>query len=783
MKRKGLLLTGILAGLGAFALVLGTAKSPLKADASLTSHIYLDDNFNDAEFRGSVDGSKWVANGSHIKQASEGESFIQNPGGNDAGGECLFFGFKEVQTNVQVIQFDLKLPEDLDVARGDWIGVKFLKDPITISNMSDHCYEHAMSILGKDVAQLTPGFSTNKNGNTIEGMTTYSDMRGKWVSYRIEPQTNTTAKLYLAKQGVAFDTTKYFTLTVSDSNNDFINCQFGIQTVHPAPKICLDNFYIKTNSLEVSYTFETFDEEASILGHFKKYDSTPSYKLMGSSALEIPTATGANESLVSKRVVNAAAQDAPGEVKVIDSSFKVHIPSGAASTDTVSVAFGLDETNSALNTAGIVAEFSKSSVKLSLMEGNAQVLESAAGASEVTSENMAAVSLVVLKNGNLQLKINDAVKVSLQGKVEKFIGHFGVFASASPAVLMEVDDFHVGYETYYVPVTKSVTHNFSNNFWGNEGYEDFYIGTDHVGVLDAIDGKLTYERCADGAMFGSAHQYDCFILDYKLCTVKVGPEPDDPNEIIQDYTRQGKWSGLDLSREVREFSQYGRYLMLLVTIVPKDGQDKVYVDPWVNPAYSNYNADYNQVCKDMIRSPIDAELFRKIQYDGVTTFKEDIKEEDYLCFRWISYGDRIEFYLKTNSEIEFTKYATFRNIDLAGYFCLTCTGYTTLQYDDFSMANTSPIYTCANNEAPETIIQTETQVIYDAGNVDVNLEEEIKINTEETSKKDSESSTENKSSGGLCGGNIIASSILLSSLSLCGAGLLVIRKKGKKHEK
>ena len=99
------------------------------------------------------------------------------------------------------------------------------------------------------------------------------------------------------------------------------------------------------------------------------------------------------------------------------------------------------------------------------------------------------------------------------------------------------------------------------------------------------------------------------------------------------------------------------------------------------------------------------------------------------------------------------------------------------------MANTSPIYICADNEVPETIIQTETEVIYDAGNVDVNLEEEIKINTEEQSEKKDESGNSSQNSGGFCGGNIIASSILLSSLSLCGAGLLVIRKKGKKHEK
>ena len=783
MNKKSVLFTGILAGLGAFGLTLGVAKSPIKADAALTSHVYLDDNFNDAAFRGSYDDAKWVANGSHIRQAAEGESFLQNPGGNDAGGECLFFGFKEVLTNVQLIQFDLKLPENLDIVRGDWIGVKFLKNEITADTLSIHCYEHAMSILGKDISQLTPGFSISKNGNSVEGMTTYSDMRGKWVSYKIVPTNSTSAKLYLTKQGEAFNESQYFTLNNGDATlTDFVNCQFGIQTVHPAPQIALDNFVIKADGVDVSYSFETFDEEASVLGHVKKYSNTPSYKLVGNSSLEIPTTTQANESLISVKQVTAPEEGSPGEVKVINASFKVHIPSGAAATDTVSVAFGLAAQDAAYSEAGIVAEFSKTTVKVKLFEENAQVVEGSASASEVSGLEFAVIALVVQKNGNLDLSINDAKKISLQGKVTRYAGHFGIIGSAAPAQMMEVDDFHVGYERYYVPVTKSVTHNFSNNFWGNEGYEDFYIGSDHVGVLDAIDGKLTYERCADGAMFGSAHQYDCFILDYKLCNIKVGPEPDDPSEIIQDYTRQGKWSGLDLSRSVREFSEYGRYLMLLVTIVPRDDQSVVYVDPWVNSKYADYNADYNQVIKDMIRSPIDANLFRKIQYDGVTKSKEDIKEEDYLCFRWISYGDRIEFYLKTNSEIEFTKYATFRNIDLAGYFCLTCTGYTTLQYDDFSMANTSPIYTCADNEAPETIVQTETQVIYDAGNVDVNLEEEIKINTEESGKKDNNDQTDEKKKVS-CGGSIVASSILLSALSLGGAGLLVIRKKGKKHEK
>lgn len=781
MKRKSLLLTGIFTSLGALALIVGNAKTPLKADASLSSHIYLDDNFNSADFRGSYDNSKWVANGDHVRQASEGESFLQNPGGGDAGGENLFFGFKQVQSNVQLIQFDLKLPEDLDVVRGDWIGVKFLKDAITVNTLSSHCYEHSMSILGKDIAQLTPGFSVSKNGHTIQEMTTYSDMRGKWVSYKIVPTNSTTAKLYLAKQGVAFDETKYFTLNNSDATlTDFVNCQFGIQTVHPAPKICLDNFHIQTASLDVSYTFETWDEEASILGNFRRDENKSTYQLVGNSALEIPTSTIANESLISKKTVNAAADNAPGDVKVIDATFKGYIPSSATTSDSYTLAFGLDETDSAVTSAGLALEFTKSNIKVKVNENNALVEKGNVSTTALTSGDMGKIEVIVQKNGNFELKVNDQSKLTLDKAVTKYVGHLGFFVPATPSVLLKIDDVHVGYETYYVPVTKSVTHNFSNNFWGNEGYEDFYVTAGGYGSLEAKDGRLTYDRCADGAMFGSAHQYDCFILDYKLCSIKTGPEPDDPSEIITDYTRVGKWTGLDLSRPVKEFSQYGRYLMLLVNMVPAENVDEVYVQPWVNPSFANYNADYNQVVKDMIRYPIPADLFRNLHYNGTTKTIDQIKEEDFLCFRWISYGDKIEFYLKTNSEIEFTKYATFRNIDLAGYFCLTCTGYTTCQYDDFSMANTSPIYICADNEEPETIIQTETQVIYDPGNVDVNLEEEIKINTED---KESGNSSNEGQAKKKCGGSIIASSVLLSSLSLGGVTLLVIRKKGKKHEK
>lgn len=783
MKRKGLLLTGILTGLGAFALALGVVKAPVEADAALTSRVYIDEDFNNSEFINSVNPKKWVASGTHIKQSADGETFLQNPGIAASSGDGLFFGTKEIIENVQYIQFDMKMPDDMG---DDWIGIKFLANKIgdTGQDFADYTYNYAfgMKTNGYFAVECDDPVVVSMSGSNYTQMTGHSNIKGLWITYKMVPTSATAAKLYMAEQGESFNE-YYISLSSADVNVvSFLNCQFGFQSSNPAPKYAIDNVKIKGTDVDVDYNFDTYNEDESILGNKLLTSDKKPFEHVCTSSLNITDEAVANESIVSVVSAKEGNPDAPKSIKALDISFKAHIPSEAASTDVFALAFGLDETNSPLSSAGGVIEFSKSDIKLKVLEEGSLVQEGSVVTSALASSTGSAeISIIVHMNGNIEISVNDTLLMSKEGKIGKYAGHFGIFALNNLTSLIEIDDILVKYESYYVPVTKSVTHNFSNNFWGNEGYEDFYIGSDHVGVLDAIDGKLTYERCADGAMFGSAHQYDCFILDYKLCNIKVGPEPEDPNEIIQDYTRQGKWSGLDLSRQVKDFSQYGRYLMLLVTIVPKDDQNVVYVDPWTNPNYSDHNADYNQVVRDMTRKPIPADLFRAIQYDDDTKTKADIKEEDYLCFRWISYGNSIEFYLKKNSDVEFTKYATFRNINLEGYFCLTCTGYTTLQYDDFSMANTSPIYTCADNEAPETIIQTQTEVIYDSGNVDVNLQEEIQINTE---KKESGGSDQSQQqSGKSCGGNIIASSILLSSLSLGGAGLLVIRKKGKKHEK
>ena len=80
------------------------------------------------------------------------------------------------------------------------------------------------------------------------------------------------------------------------------------------------------------------------------------------------------------------------------------------------------------------------------------------------------------------------------------------------------------------------------------------------------------------------------------------------------------------------------------------------------------------------------------------------------------------------------------------------------------MANTSPLYTCADNEAPETITVTETEIIYDGANPDVNYTDEISLNA-----------------GGL-EKTFLITTIVLGVMTLgLGAGLAVVLIKKKKQ--
>ncbi len=106
-----------------------------------------------------------------------------------------------------------------------------------------------------------------------------------------------------------------------------------------------------------------------------------------------------------------------------------------------------------------------------------------------------------------------------------------------------------------------------------------------------------------------------------------------------------------------------------------------------------------------------------------------IKESNAICFRFVSNNGNLKLYLKTAGEVNYTLYYEIDGLELNGYFALCCTGFTFIKIDDFSMSNTSSVYVNAPSSAPETIVEKETEVIYDKNNPDTNIDDEIRLNT------------------------------------------------------
>ena len=82
------------------------------------------------------------------------------------------------------------------------------------------------------------------------------------------------------------------------------------------------------------------------------------------------------------------------------------------------------------------------------------------------------------------------------------------------------------------------------------------------------------------------------------------------------------------------------------------------------------------------------------------------------------------------------------------------------------MANTSPKYVCAPNEAPETQIVEKETIIYDEGNVDVNWDKELNLNPVDAK-------TDGKEEKG-CFGSLSGMPILMAIGLL---GFIVIKRK------
>lgn len=746
MKKRIILLSTALSFLGLVASIIHPAT--FKADASAKASVLLKDNFNNKDYKQSYDDSKWDVAGDHIRQSTSSDSYIENSGSKKSGGEYVAFATRDIIYDLEYFQIDMMLPAATS-GRNQWVGFKFLKESISTDRFNRLTYDFSFGIKADsgiwsnndNASHDEKGEADLKSDCHVTGSAGLNEQFGmstinsQWITMKVVPVSETEAKLYLALQGdEPSDETKVLTLTHNTTGAmNFKNCRIAIQTETITDKVMkgikFDNLKIvgKTKNvsdelepLELEDDFSTYDEDTSMFINYVNGDGESAYGLGGNSTMDINPGAALGDRLISKVAVNEETSAAT-TVNVIDAKFNVSISSSAVASEKFAFVFGLEDINSPIGVNGSYVEFNKSSVVVRVFKDGAQVGEQGKAITGLTSYDGVNFQILVVKDGTIIVK-NEETEVIRIGDNPEYKGKFGFVALGDFTHKASLDDIVVKTNSYYVPVTKSVTHNFSNNFFGNAGYEDFYLNFTGKGYLKAVDGKLRYEGCSDGTFFGSAHQYDSFILDFKICSIYVGTG----SMTNEERTSEGKWLGLDLSRKAKATPSYGNYATLMFDITPPEGRATEGLPLWVNPM-AMYPCDTDNV-KITYAKGFSCDMFRKLQYSDPAN-KGDIKETDYVCVRFISYGDAIELYLKTNGEAEFTRYYRYEGLELNGYFALCNTGYTYMELDDFSMTNTSPIYVCADNEAPETIVETETQIIYDPGNVDVNMDEELQLNT------------------------------------------------------
>ncbi len=704
------------------SMLLPNAK---QANASSKSKLIVNDTFNSKSFAGKLDNDIWNSSfsNSSIIQSENGESYLCNK---RAGGENAVFSTKNKIENIKYYQFDFKY----DSSISKWFSIVFMNKEVDGSSslLGDYAYSGAFIANCNEVNSFGGKLSSGFNFKSVLGVNAVDS----WITCRVDITGKNDAKVNFAVQGMEMNEANSRSLSYSSLESDMTNAYIGLVTETSDGIINFDNFivgYGESSSIKEDFSNFDIDNPAD----FTFFKDSPSRALNVSikdnSSLKFHSK--ANEFIYS---LNQIKKDDSiiEEVEIVDASFNIQFPIDS-NEETIAIVFGINKDEPSINNNCLRYEMSKDKGVLKEFENGNQV------SNDLNNTNIFSSSIT--SGSNINIKIYKSGKITIRqdgnevidstsskvnfSEVTHYDGNIGIASITDVNKDISFDNVKVINSFYYVPVTKSVTHNFDNSFFGNKGYEDFVlVNGDGGGKLNVNNGKLVFDCGTDGTFFGSAYQYDSFILDFKLCSVLVDASTSDPSKTA---TTLGRWIGLDLSRETKYAGSYGTYGTIITQIVP----DPTYGDS-INPVLWS-DQDVSSLDKDSIQiinyKNIPVSMIQSIQYSS-PSLEGNIKEGDAICFRFVSENNSIKMYLKKASEADYSLYTEFKNLELNGYFALCCTGYTFMKIDDFSMANTSSCYVCADNESPDTIYETVTKVIYDNNNPDVNLNDEIALNTQ-----------------------------------------------------
>lgn len=721
MNRHRLSLFGAIATLSFVACAL---PSPLETKAGASRSLVFSDSFNDVTYAGTFNHNLWTAKGEEnaVHQTEASNVYLDFPAGT-SGCEHLYFGTLPSVTDLSSFSFDFMLP----ASSTRWMAPVFISGELNNTNVKDYAYTGAFFLSPTALTSFQAKFDHTPTWTSLLGVDTVAD---RWVTCRITPSSASTATVSFALQGDEFDTSKDIVMTFTDPSKSFLNAYVGFQSEDPSGGFALDNIKISSDNLNIDESFNDYSlqSETNVLGFYQTSGTTNAVSLYDNNALSFKGANS-NDGLFAKNAALPEETSVVASLEVADISFALHFSSDSDLSEKIAFAWGLESLTSDPFQNGVVYQINRNGGTLyEYINGVEKKIGSNVFTSAITGSKL---EIKLNKNGTVTIWENGAIAQTEGGVAPSFTGlshyagFFGFVAVSDISHDITVDNLTVYNTTYYVPKTKSVTHNFSNDFWGNEGYEDFISVAGGDGAQVGVEGgKLVWKGASDNTFFGSAYQYDQFILDYKLSSIYVGTSA----QTSREKTDQNKWIGLDLSRVSKKSMDWGNYAMVFFEITPTEDSGSLALFRQNRSSLQDDDYRITQI------KPIPSSLFHAIQYDDSSVMESSIAEGDQVCVRWVSTGNALHLYLKKASEADFVEYAKVSGLQLNGYFALCCTGYTYVKFDDFSMANTSSIYTCADNEAPETKTITEKEIIQDPSDVDVNLEEEIRLNHQTASQ-------------------------------------------------
>lgn len=616
---------------------------------------------------------------------------------------------------------------------------------------------------------LTPAGISGASSTAKVTDTAWEINQKEWYTVRLQVTSATTADVYCVPQGqVVTDSTAVATIALNDKaqysfHSLYILISCGTddgQAVH------LDNFEVKYQKpvegegYEAVTLIENFNGEigagiATVAAAGKTYAVEKAASMLSVEAAQKGDSIFYNKAVAEETSILTT-------LECLDVSTTVSFKEGK--TDALSFVFGAK--NFDYTKGCVTVDMYANGLKLAQVGADGVKTDlSEMVSTDAFVQEGSVLRVVANKDGTVYVCVNDVeviretIDVSALENPHYYAGNFGyaMMEETANTGKVRIDDVQVNITKYKVPVTKSVTHNFSNDYFGNEDYEDFVMNSTG-GSQYVKDGKLVWDGISDFSYFGSAHEYDDFILEFKICNILASDKTSDINA-----TGLNRWLGIDIAKSAPGLQEYGSNIVFMFQINSLNESNGIgfYTS-------SDSPVDRAEVPGNVkVNNPIPSSLFNAISYDNDKTFKTDILEKDAVCVRWVAERGTLRLYLKKACELNYTLYTQIDNVDTTGYVALCCTGFTFLELDDFSMSNISSVYIPADNYVPETIIKTEQTIIYDRGNVDVNGATEAELN-------------QSKSGGGC--GSVMNVSYGILPVAIIGAALILKQKKGKEEK-